>query len=226
MKEEINKEIDKNNECCKEECNCKEKCNCKENPIEECNCTDDCCKGECNTNEDNSTVEKESNSKLHKNKKNKKEQELEKKLEETLKVVNDLNEKLLREKAEVINYRRRKDDEVSKLLKYSNEDLILEMLPIIDNFENAIKMDDDNLEDEVSKFLKGFKMIYGNLLTVLEKFEIKPIDGVNKPFDPTYHQAVMTEKSDKESGIVIDVLRKGYILKDKVIRPAMVKVSE
>ena len=100
------------------------------------------------------------------------------------------------------------------------------MLPIIDNFENAIKMDDDNLEDEVSKFLKGFKMIYGNLLTVLEKFEIKPIDGVNKPFDPTYHQAVMTEKSDKESGIVIDVLRKGYILKDKVIRPAMVKVSE
>lgn len=220
MKEEINKEIDKNNECCKEECNC------KENFEEECNCTDDCCKEKSNTNEDNSTVEKEYNSKLHKNKKNKKEQELEKKLEETLKVVNDLNEKLLREKAEVINYRRRKDDEVSKLLKYSNEDLILEMLPIIDNFENAIKMDDDNLEDEVSKFLKGFKMIYGNLLTVLEKFEIKPIDGVNKPFDPTYHQAVMTEKSDKESGIVIDVLRKGYILKDKVIRPAMVKVSE
>lgn len=220
MKEEINKEIDKNSESCKEECNC------KENSEEECNCTDDCCKEECNTNEDNSTVEKESNSKLHKNKKNKKEQELEKKLEETLNIVNDLNEKLLREKAEVINYRRRKDDEVSKLLKYSNEDLILEMLPIIDNFENAIKMDDDNLEDEVSKFLKGFKMIYGNLLTVLEKFEIKPIDGVNKPFDPTYHQAVMTEKSDKESGIVIDVLRKGYILKDKVIRPAMVKVSE
>ena len=140
--------------------------------------------------------------------------------------IKELEDKLLREKAELINYRRRKDEEVSRMLKYCNEDLILELLPLIDNFESAIKMDDTNLEDEVSKFLQGFKMIYANLLSTFEKFDIRPIDGVNKPFDPTYHQAVMTEKCDKESGIVIDVLRKGYLLKDKVIRPAMVKVSE
>ena len=109
---------------------------------------------------------------------------------------------------------------------YKDEDLVMEMLPVIDNFESAIKMDDNNLTDEVSKFLSGFKMIYGNLLGILEKYDVKPIDGNNKPFDPAYHQAVMTEKCDMEPGMVIEVLRKGYVLKDKVLRPAMVKVSE
>ena len=112
------------------------------------------------------------------------------------------------------------------MLKYKDEELVLDMLPIIDTFESAIKMDDNNLTDEVSKFLSGFKMIYGNLLGILEKYEVKTIDGNNKPFDPAYHQAVMTESGDMEPGMVIEVLRKGYILKDKVLRPAMVKVSE
>lgn len=202
-------------ECtCGDECNCEE-CHCKDN--EECTCGDECNCEECHCDD----------KKNKKDKKKKKGNELEEKLALALATVNDLNDKLLREKAEAINYRKRKDEEVSRLLKYKDEELVSEMLPIIDNFENAIKMDDTNLEDEVSKFLEGFKMIYGNLLTVFEKYDIRPIDGVNKPFDPTYHQAVMTEKVEgKESGIVVDVLRKGYILKDKVIRPAMVKVSE
>ena len=203
-------------ECtCGDDCKCNEECHCKEN--EECTCNDECNCEECHCDD----------KKNKKDKKKKKDKELEDKLALALSTVNELNDKLLREKAEAINYRKRKDDEVSRLLKYKDEELVTEMLPIIDNFENAIKMDDTNLEDEVSKFLEGFKMIYGNLLTVFEKYDIKPIDGVNKPFDPTYHQAVMTEKIEgKESGIVVDVLRKGYILKDKVIRPAMVKVSE
>ena len=203
-------------ECtCGDDCKCNEECHCKEN--EECTCDDECNCEECHCDD----------KKNKKDKKKKKDKELEDKLALALSTVNELNDKLLREKAEAINYRKRKDDEVSRLLKYKDEELVTEMLPIIDNFENAIKMDDTNLEDEVSKFLEGFKMIYGNLLTVFEKYDIKPIDGVNKPFDPTYHQAVMTEKIEgKESGIVVDVLRKGYILKDKVIRPAMVKVSE
>ena len=78
-----------------------------------------------------------------------------------------MNEKLkeaeneaIRAKADLINYRKRKDEETSKILKYCNEDLILEILPILDNFERAIKMDDDNLEDEVSKFLEGMKKHY------------------------------------------------------------------
>lgn len=139
----------------------------------------------------------------------------------------ELNEKILISKAELINYRKRKEEEVEKMLKYANEDIALSILPTLDNFERAINMDDDNLEDEVSKFLSGFKMIYGNLKNNLEKYEIKAIDGINKPFDPIYHQAMMTEKrEDIEPGIVIEILQKGYLLKDKVIRPAMVKVSE
>ena len=72
-------------------------------------------------------------------------------------------EKALSYQAELINYRKRKDEETEKKLKYANEDLILEILPALDNFERAIKMDDDNLEDEVSQFLSGMKMIYASL---------------------------------------------------------------
>lgn len=135
--------------------------------------------------------------------------------------------KTLASQADMINYRRRKDEEMTRMLKYANEDMVMELLQTIDNFERAIKMDDNNLDDEVSKFLQGFKMIYCNLVNTLEKFDVKAIDGSNKEFNPTYHQAVMTEHvDDMEPGMVVEVLQKGYLLKDKVIRPAMVKVSE
>lgn len=141
--------------------------------------------------------------------------------------IKELEDSLLRSKAEFINYRKRLEEEQSRLLKYCNEDLIKEILPILDNFERAIKMDDTNLDDEVSKFLSGFKMIYCNLVNILKSYGVIEIDGSNKPFDPTYHEAIMTEsRDDVESGMVLEVLQKGYILKDKVIRPAMVKVSE
>lgn len=141
--------------------------------------------------------------------------------------IKELEDSLLRSKAEFINYRKRLEEEQSRLLKYCNEDLIKEILPILDNFERAIKMDDTNLDDEVSKFLSGFKMIYCNLVNILKSNGVIEIDGNNKPFDPTYHEAIMTEKRDGvEPGMVLEVLQKGYILKDRVIRPAMVKVSE
>ncbi|MDD3453590.1 MAG: nucleotide exchange factor GrpE [Bacilli bacterium] len=141
--------------------------------------------------------------------------------------VASLEEKILRDKADLINYRKRKDEEVIKMLKYANEDIAKELLPIVDNFEHAIKLDDHNLDDELSKFLEGFKMIYCNFVATLEKYDIKQIDGSNKKFDPTYHQAIMTEKvDDMEPEMVIEILQKGYLFKDKVIRPAMVKVSE
>ena len=133
----------------------------------------------------------------------------------------------LRLQADFMNYKRRRDDEISKMLKYSEEQIIKEILPILDNFERAIKMDDDNLDDEVSKFLEGFKMVYTQFKNMLDKFEVKEIDAFGKEFDPTYHQAVMKESvPDKESGIVLEVFQKGYIYKDRVIRPAMVKVNE
>ena len=82
--------------------------------------------------------------------------------------IKELEDSLLRSKAEFINYRKRLEEEQSRLLKYCNEDLIKEVLPILDNFERAIKMDDTNLDDEVSKFLSGFKMIYCNLVNILK----------------------------------------------------------
>ena len=180
----------------------------------ECNCEEEC------KREEECTCEKESKKEKKKDKYKKQIQELEEKIK-------GYEEKSLRDKAEMINYRRRKEEETSKMLKYCNEDLIKQLLPVIDNFERAIKMDDDNLEDEVSKFLSGFKMIYSNLALTLQNFEVKAIDGANKPFDPVYHDAVMTEhRDDLEPGMIIEVLQKGYMLKDRVIRPAMVKVSE
>lgn len=146
--------------------------------------------------------------------------------EENEQKIKDLENALLRSHSDLINYRKRKDEETQRMLKYASEDLIKSLLPVIDNFERAIMLDDENLDDELSKFLKGFKMIYGSLENILRENEVIQVDGVNKPFDPTYHQAVLTEKTEGESGIIIDVMQKGYIYKGKVIRPAMVKVSE
>lgn len=203
---------------CTEECCCNDDCHCDET----CNCNDDChCDETCNCNDECHCDENKKDKKKHKK------HDLDKKIEELELKIKSLEEQNLREKAESINFRRRKEEETARILKFCNEDLIKDVLPTIDNFERAIKMDDDNLEDEVSKFLAGVKMIYCNLIGILEKYGVKAIDGANKPFDPTYHQAVMMEHVDGlEPGMVIEVLQKGYLLKDRVIRPAMVKVSE
>lgn len=161
----------------------------------------------------------------------KKEDEEKKKFEEQINSlttqVNTLKETLLRNQAELQNYKRRQQEETDRILKYKNEDFLKEFLPIIDNFERAIKMDDNDLSDEVSKFLEGFKIIYSNTLNILAKFEVKEIEASGCEFDPTYHHAVLTEHDEtKPAGVVLEVLQKGYIYKDRVIRPAMVKVNE
>ena len=141
--------------------------------------------------------------------------------------VSSLQEALLRNQADLQNYKRRKDEETEKLMKYKNEELIKELLSVVDNFERAIKMDDHDLSDEVSKFLEGFKLIYTNMINILNKFEVKEISADGIEFDPDYHHAVLTEHDDsKPSGVVLEVLQKGYSYKDRVIRPAMVKVNE
>ena len=164
-----------------------------------------------------------------KNKKDKKDAKVHKEnIEETLnKKIKELEEKMLYKDAELINYRKRKDDEVSNMLKYANSDIILELLSIVDDLERAIKIDDEVLDDELSKFLSGFKMIYTNLVSILEDFEVKEIDCKGLEFDPNKMEAVLTD-SDKNlpSNVVIEVLQKGYTYKDKVIRVAMVKVNE
>ncbi len=138
-----------------------------------------------------------------------------------------LNDKVLRISAEMQNMMRRNEEKIQTLLKYEGEDLIKKLLPTLDNFERAISMDDTNLLDEVSKFLSGFKMIYGNLSDVLKSYEVEVIECLHQPFDPNTMEAVLVEEAEGiEPNMVIDVLQKGYTYKGKVIRHAMVKVSK
>lgn len=154
----------------------------------------------------------------------KKDDALKKKLQEENAILKD---KFLRVNAEMQNMRRRMEEEKANLLKFEGEDLIKKLLPVVDNFERAISMDDTNLEDEVSKFLSGFKMIYGNLSDTLKTIEVVPMDVLNKPFDPNTMEAVLAEEVEGvQPNIVVDVLQKGYTYKGKVIRHAMVKVSK
>ncbi len=153
------------------------------------------------------------------------EKEQKDKLNEAYNKISELEDKLIRQNADMINYRKRKEEETVKMLKYANENIVKDLLPIIDNFERAINMEHD-LSDSESKLLEGIKMVYSHLENVMEKYEVKMIDGANKPFDPVYHNAVLSENVEGvEPGMVVEVLQKGYLLKDKVIRTAMVKVS-
>lgn len=172
----------------------------------ECQNKEECCKEECECQNDKQSTEE---------------------IATLNNQITILKEALLRNQAELQNYKRRKDEESEKILKYKNEDIIKELLPIVDNFERAIKMDDNDLSDEVSKFLAGFKLIYTNTINILNKFEVKEINAEGVEFDPTYHHAVLTDHDEnKPAGVVLEVLQKGYLYKDRVIRPAMVKVNE
>ena len=139
---------------------------------------------------------------------------------------NDLQNKYLYQQAEFQNYKKRREEETISLLKYKNEDIAEDLLPLLDSFERAFT-NKDNMSDELKKYLSGFELIYNNLKNVFNKYEIKEIDCLNKEFDHNTCQALMTEHRDGvEPGIVIEVLQKGYMIKDKLLRAALVKVSE
>ena len=139
----------------------------------------------------------------------------------------ELNEKVLRLAAEMQNMRKRYEEEIKNFHKYEGEELVKKLLPIVDSFEMAIKLDNNDLSDDLSRFLSGFKMIYTNLVSILNSLEIKEVEALNLKFDPKFMDAVLTsQESDTEPGMVMEVLQKGYLYKDKLIRPAMVRVSE
>lgn len=161
---------------------------------------DHCCEHECDCN--NKEIEQLNNS------------------------IKELEEKLQYSKAELINYRKRKDEEVTGMLKFANQDLILELLPVIDNFERAIKLADKDNE-ELAKFLEGFNMLYISIKDILKKFGVEEISDIDVAFDPNLHQAMLVEENkEKDNDIILEVLLKGYILKGRVIRPASVKVNK
>ncbi len=139
----------------------------------------------------------------------------------------ELQSKVQLTQAEMINYRKRKEEETASRLKYANQDLISELILVLDNFERAIKLDDNDLTDELSKFLAGFKMMYANLDDILKKYGVVEIECLDKEFDPNLMQALMIDHDPNfKDDEVIEVLLKGYKLKDRVIRPASVKVNK
>lgn len=134
-----------------------------------------------------------------------------------------LIERLSRLQADFNNYRRRVKEEKKDIRARANENLLLELLPIIDNFERAIEAN----EDEGANFSKGVGMIYKQLMNLLNKEEVTPMESMGEEFDPELHHAVMKEPADDvEEDTIIQVMQKGYYYKDRVLRPAMVKVAE
>lgn len=136
--------------------------------------------------------------------------------------IKNLNDKLARMQADFVNYKNRVEREKKELIQYSNEKLILQILPTVDNLERALLNYNENDE-----FQKGIFLIYKSLLKVLKEENVEEINSDGMEFNPNEHNAVMLEENDSVlSNHVIETLQKGYKIKDKIIRPSMVKVSK
>lgn len=136
-----------------------------------------------------------------------------------------LNDQLLRNQAELENFKKRMNDERIKENKYRSQSLATAILPALDTFERAMAVSTDNVD--VKNFLVGFEMVHKQFVESLASEGVEIIEAKGQLFDPNLHQAVMQEEAEGvEAGIVLDEMQKGYKLKDRVIRPAMVKVSQ
>ncbi|MGQ7278115.1 nucleotide exchange factor GrpE [Brevibacillus thermoruber] len=132
--------------------------------------------------------------------------------------------RMLRALADMENLRRRTRKEQEDLAKYASLKIITELLPVLDNFERALAADKDSMT--VESLLEGVNMVYRQMVQIFEREGLTPIQAAGQPFDPNVHQAVMqAEDPAYESGVVVEELQKGYLFKDRVIRPAMVKVN-
>lgn len=125
--------------------------------------------------------------------------------------------------ADFDNFRRRTNQEKEQLSGFIKGDVLKDLLPVLDNFERALAVE---AEGDTKTFLDGFAMIYNNLKVATEKHGLKPIDSLGKPFDPNLHQAIQRVDNDEfEADVVCQVFQEGYEVDGRVIRPAMVVVS-
>ena len=159
----------------------------------------------------------------------KKPHDLIKEIEDKLKVAQDESkatyDRLLRASAEFENHKKRSTREMDEFRKFANESLIKELLPVVDNLERAINSS-SNAKQANSALVEGVDMTLKDILKIFEKFKVKPIESLKKHFDPNFHQAIMTEETDDYAEhIVINELQKGYMMHDRLLRPAMVVVS-
>lgn len=135
----------------------------------------------------------------------------------------DVNSRLLRVTADFDNFRRRTRQEKEELGQYATMKLIQEVLPVLDNFQLALATE----TTDAQSLKQGIEMVFRQFQSILEREGVKPIEAVGQPFNPNYHEAVMqVESGEHESGTVVEELRKGYMLHEKIVRPAMVKVEQ
>lgn len=163
------------------------------------------------------------------------EETVEETVEEVLEEVDELtkvkeqleekNDQFMRLNAEFQNYKRRVEKEKADIFKYGSEKIVTDLLMVIDNFERASDSFEEN--EQTKSIIHGIEMIQNNFLDILKKHGVEEIEALNKSFDHDFHHAVMSEDSDDhEEETVVEVFQKGYTLNQKVIRPAMVKVSK
>ena len=132
-------------------------------------------------------------------------------------------DRFLRERADLENYRKRVSREKEELLNYGNKSLIEEILPVVDNMERALA---HASEDGQAAVVEGIRMTHGMLVAALKKFGVTPIESVGTPFDSAFHQAMaQVPTDDYPPNTVVEEYQKGYLLKERLLRPAMVTVS-
>ena len=152
-------------------------------------------------------------------------EELKAKLEQTEKEKHDLYDRLLRTTADFDNFRKRVSREKDELIRYGNEKLARELLPVIDNFERALQQAENSTDNKALR--EGIEMILKQFIAVLEKFGVKDFTSVGQPFDPNKHEAMVhQESSEHEENSVLSEFQKGYYLHDKLLRPALVAVAK
>jgi molecular chaperone GrpE len=133
----------------------------------------------------------------------------------------ELYDRLLRRQAEFENFRRRAERDRSEFLQYAGMEIVREIVPILDDFERALRVETADQE-----YKKGIELIHQRLLDALKRLGLEPMEAVGKPFDPNLHQAVdRVQTDDVEDNIVLDEFQRGYNFKGRLLRPAMVRVA-
>jgi len=152
-------------------------------------------------------------------------EELKKKLEEKEKEAKEHYDRLLRMAADFENYKKRAVREKEEWTKFANEDLIKGILPFIDNLERAVNHSEKT--EDFQSLVEGIKLTVQQFLQTLNKFGVSPIESLGKPFNPAVHQAMLLVESDQhEPNQVVEEFQKGYLLNDRLLRPATVSVSK